>query len=68
MSPTDFYVSLLRIVHNVIVERFEGGQWLRGDVISTLFAKVESDYVQNAPGAMMCVLKKFHCIIYVNVM
>lgn len=52
----------------MIVERFEGGQWLRGDVISTLFAKVESDYVQNAPGAMMCVLKKFHCIIYVNVM
>lgn len=48
----------------MIVERFEGGQWLRGDVISTLCGKVESDYVLNVPGAMMCVLKKFNCIIY----
>lgn len=54
---------LLRIVHDVIVERFEGGQRLRGNVISILCCKIESDYLWNAQGAMMCVLKKFHCII-----
>lgn len=27
-------------------------------------AKLESDYVQNAPGAMICVLRKLHCIMY----